>query len=238
MIHTRSDARTAPRSSPGSPPASSAGARHHLVGQRKAPRGHDQRDHHLHAVRALVAAVAELALGERRVALEIGGGQIVKQDIEARLEQRLPALPQKREERPPVPPACPVQRVAGEDLRTSQQIAALCSYQFAARLDAGSTPAPSARPASASPAGSPAIAAPRTGPAPADPKASAPASTRPTAAAGAATSPTFTRTTSHARSGASRSAGNSAICVGPEAPRNTSIERHHAARWLSLISPR
>ena len=54
-------------------------ARHHLVGQRKPFRGHDQRDHHLHAVRALVAAVAELALArKRRVAFKIGGSDIVE----------------------------------------------------------------------------------------------------------------------------------------------------------------
>ena len=51
----------------------------HLISQRKAVRGHHQGDHHLHAVAALVAAVAELTLVlERRVALEIGAGDIVK----------------------------------------------------------------------------------------------------------------------------------------------------------------
>ena len=73
-------------------------ARHHLVGQRKPFRGHDQRDHHLHAVRALVAAVAELALArKRRVAFKIGGSQVIEQNIETGLEQRLPAFAQKRE---------------------------------------------------------------------------------------------------------------------------------------------
>ena len=47
-----------------------------------------------------------------------------------------------------------------------------------------------------------------------------------------------TCTTSHSSSGASRSSGNSATCFDRDAPSTTSIERHHAARWLSLISPR
>ena len=43
---------------------------------------------------------------------------------------------------------------------------------------------------------------------------------------------------SFSRAGASRSSANSAIGTGPESPRNTSIDLHQAARWLSLISPR
>ena len=74
-------------------------ARHHLIGKRKALRGHHQGDDHLDAVRALVSAVAELTFpGERRVALEVGTGQVIEQDIKARLEQYLPALTKKREE--------------------------------------------------------------------------------------------------------------------------------------------
>ena len=45
-------------------------------------------------------------------------------------------------------------------------------------------------------------------------------------------------TTSQLSAGASRSSGNSAICRDRDLPSTTSIERHHAARWLSLISPR
>ncbi len=44
--------------------------------------------------------------------------------------------------------------------------------------------------------------------------------------------------TSHLSADASRSSGNSAICRDRDLPSTTSIERHHAARWLSLISPR
>ena len=72
---------------------------HHLVGKRKALWGHHQGDDHLDAVRTLVSAVAELTVpGERGVTLEIGGGQVIEQDIKARLEQYLPALTKKREE--------------------------------------------------------------------------------------------------------------------------------------------
>ena len=49
---------------------------------------------------------------------------------------------------------------------------------------------------------------------------------------------TLMRTVSQSNSGASRSSANSAIGTAPESPRNTSIDRHQAARWLSLISPR
>ena len=74
-------------------------SRHHLIGEREALRGHHQGDDHLGAVRALVSAVAELAFSdERRVALEVGAGQVIEQDIKARLEQDLPALTKKREE--------------------------------------------------------------------------------------------------------------------------------------------
>jgi hypothetical protein len=73
-----------------------------LVGERKAPRRHDQRDHHLHAIAALVAALAVAALvifivGRRR--LEIGARQIVEQNFEIGSEQVLPALAQMRKQR-------------------------------------------------------------------------------------------------------------------------------------------
>ena len=72
---------------------------HHLIGKRKALRGHHQGDDHLDTVRALVSAVAELTFsGERRVALEVGTGQVIEQDVKARPEQYLPALTKKREE--------------------------------------------------------------------------------------------------------------------------------------------
>src|SRR5271157_6266044 len=48
---------------------------HHLVAQGKAFRGDDQSNHHLHEIRALVAAVAKLALVLFRkgwITLEIG----------------------------------------------------------------------------------------------------------------------------------------------------------------------
>jgi hypothetical protein len=48
-------------------------AAEHFMGQRKSIRRHDQGDDHLHAVRPLVAAIAELAFvafAKRRIALE------------------------------------------------------------------------------------------------------------------------------------------------------------------------
>jgi hypothetical protein len=65
----------------------------HLVGQGKAVRGHHQGDDHLHAIGAFVAAVTEFALTLLRgVALEIGAGQIVEQDVEAGIKEAAPAL--------------------------------------------------------------------------------------------------------------------------------------------------
>ena len=65
-------------------------------------RGDDQGDHHLYPVATLVPAVAEGALvRKQRIALEIGGCQVVEQHIEARLEQRLPACLEKREKGTP-----------------------------------------------------------------------------------------------------------------------------------------
>ena len=78
-------------------------SRQDLIGERKAFRRHDQRNHHLHAVAALVAAVAVAALVGfvvRRRRLEIGAGQVVQQHIEPRPKQILPALAQMREQRP------------------------------------------------------------------------------------------------------------------------------------------
>ena len=74
-------------------------SRHHLVGQRQAVRRHDQRDHHLNAIRPLVPAVAKASLADLRwVAFEIRAGQIVEQDFEVRPEQALPALLQEAEQ--------------------------------------------------------------------------------------------------------------------------------------------
>jgi len=77
-------------------------ARQHLVGERKAFRRHDQRNHDLHAVTALVAAVAVAPLVRfiiRRRRLEIAARQIVEQYLEPRSEQVLPPLAQMREQR-------------------------------------------------------------------------------------------------------------------------------------------
>ena len=103
------------------------GARHHLIGKRKALWGHHQGDDHLDAVRALVSAVAELALVlKRRITLKRSAGQIVEQDIKARLEQYLPALTKKREEGALVGQQfvqAPVRGVIGQHpSRTGQQI--------------------------------------------------------------------------------------------------------------------
>ena len=76
--------------------------RQHLVAERKTLGRHDQRNHHLHAVAALVAAVAVAALVGfvvRRRRLEIGARQVVQQHIEPRPEQVLPALTKMREQR-------------------------------------------------------------------------------------------------------------------------------------------
>ena len=74
----------------------------HFVGERKALRRDHERDDHLRAVRALVAAVTVapwvvFILG--RVAFKIGARQVVEQDIEARVEEILPAPLQVAKER-------------------------------------------------------------------------------------------------------------------------------------------
>ena len=73
-----------------------------LVGQREALGRDDQRDDHLHAVGPLVPAVAEAALVGRvvgRVALEVGAGQIVEQDLVGAVEEVPPAGGEVGEER-------------------------------------------------------------------------------------------------------------------------------------------
>jgi hypothetical protein len=50
---------------------------HHLVGQWKALRGDDERNDHLHAVRALIAAVTEAPFAAfGHVAFEVSAGQV------------------------------------------------------------------------------------------------------------------------------------------------------------------
>jgi hypothetical protein len=74
----------------------------HFVAQRKAFRCDDQGDHHLPAVTTLVAAVAILAQVFRSawgVALEIGAGQVVEQDVETRAEQFAPTPLEELEQR-------------------------------------------------------------------------------------------------------------------------------------------
>jgi hypothetical protein len=77
-------------------------SRQHLIGERKAVGGHDQGDHHLDAVAALVATVAVaplviVILGRRR--LKISTRQVVQQDFEIGAEQILPAFAQMIEQR-------------------------------------------------------------------------------------------------------------------------------------------
>ena len=76
---------------------------HHFVGQRKTFRRDDQRDDHLHAVRALVPAVTKFSFvlfGKRRIAFKIRAGQVVEQHVELRVEQILPALREVIEQLP------------------------------------------------------------------------------------------------------------------------------------------
>ena len=77
-------------------------AGHHFVTQRKALRCHNQSNHHLHAIGALVAAVAEfpfVRFGKRRVAFKIGAGQVVEQHVELGVEQIFPTRRQMIEKR-------------------------------------------------------------------------------------------------------------------------------------------
>jgi len=76
--------------------------RQHFVSKRKAVGRHDQRDHHLGAVAALVAAVAVAPLVVfivRLRGLKISAGQIIEQHFETGPEQVLPALAQMIEQR-------------------------------------------------------------------------------------------------------------------------------------------
>jgi len=69
-------------------------AREHFVGERQALRGHHQSDHHLHAVRTVIARVAVAALIVficRWIGFEVRAREIIQEHIEARVEQIPPA---------------------------------------------------------------------------------------------------------------------------------------------------
>ena len=73
----------------------------HLVGHRETLGRDHQGHHHLHAIAALVAAVAEAALVvfiQGRVRLEVGAGQVVEQHFVTRAEEQLPTLAQVAEQ--------------------------------------------------------------------------------------------------------------------------------------------
>ena len=97
---------------------------HDFVGQWKTIRRDNQRDHDLHAIGTLVAAVAKLPLAiARRIAFEIGTGQIIQQHLEIGLKQIFPALAQEREHR---------LLVRGELVQTTIQIVRLHERQVLA----------------------------------------------------------------------------------------------------------
>ena len=177
-------------------------------------------------------------------------GQVVEQDVEAGIEQRLPTLPQKREERALVDEQlvqAAVQRVAAHHLRRpAQQIphgAVLVPVPvqppLAARID---------QLVARQRLGTSSQRVPwRLGGSRGRQNRSSSRRSQSTSAsqhaphwrARRSRSPLSSiRTTSQSNSGTSRSAGNSATGLEPDSPHNSSIDRHHAARWLSLISPR
>lgn len=78
-------------------------ARQHLVSEWKTLRCDHQRDHHLHAIGPLVAAVAKApfaAVAFRRIAFEIRARQIIEQHLETRAEEIAPSLLQVGKKRP------------------------------------------------------------------------------------------------------------------------------------------
>jgi hypothetical protein len=80
-------------------------AGHHFVGQRKSCRRHDQSDHHLLAVRPLVAAVAVSGFGILfGFAFDVCAGQVVQQQIEFRIRPETvgPAAGKRQELRPAI----------------------------------------------------------------------------------------------------------------------------------------
>ena len=77
-------------------------ARQHLVGERQPFRRHDQCNDHLHAVAAVVTRIPVptlVAFRKRRIAFEIGTGQVVEQDVERNVEQVAPTPDQMVEQR-------------------------------------------------------------------------------------------------------------------------------------------
>jgi hypothetical protein len=63
---------------------------------------HDESDHHLRAIRPVIARITEaafVAFRERRVGFEVGTGQIVEQHVEVGVEQIPPTLSQMPEQR-------------------------------------------------------------------------------------------------------------------------------------------
>ena len=141
-------------------------------------------------------AEAPLA-GCRRVAFEIRAGQIIEQDVEFSLKQRLPALLQEAEQvrlvRQQFVQAAIQIVLADQSEILAQQIADRALVKplpvqppFTARVDQAIAPAPSARSASASPAGKQAVAPTRNHPAAIGPTAGMSANRRPTAVGGVA----------------------------------------------------
>ena len=106
---------------------------HDLIGERKTFRGHDQGDHHLHAIWTFVATVTEFPQTSFRwLRFEIGAGQIVEEHLEPHMEQRLPALPEVREEIPLMgqqPVQTPIQLVDLHETKIfAQEIAHRASF--------------------------------------------------------------------------------------------------------------
>jgi len=81
----------------------------------------DERNHDLHAVEAMVAAVTEpphIVLIERRIGLEVGTRQVIQQHLEADVEQIAPATHQMLKQHLLVLKQAPMTAV--ENVRISQ----------------------------------------------------------------------------------------------------------------------
>src|SRR6202022_4256754 len=75
----------------------------YLIGQRKTFWCDNQCDDHLDAITSPVPTVPELALvcfSDRRIAFEIGTGQIIEENVKLGVEEISPALSQVSKERP------------------------------------------------------------------------------------------------------------------------------------------
>ena len=75
--------------------------RQHLVGQRETFWGDDQGDDNLNAIASVVAGVpmpAFVTLRERRIALEVGAGQVVEQHLVGGVEKIAPSIVQVRKQ--------------------------------------------------------------------------------------------------------------------------------------------